>query len=507
MYQLNYNKKELGIFMIKMRPYQQKAIDDLRDSYRNNLRVLLVMPTGSGKTCVFSQIAASAIEKNKTVLILSNRTEIFTQTIKAISHHDIPVCKIDPDNKRIVHGAKLFVGMVETFKRRIAQFTDVKFDLIIVDEAHNAAFNKVFESFPDTKSLGCTATPIGKSLYKYYSALIQSTDISDLIEQNFLCRCVGYEMQDDFSDLARDKSGEFTDTSLMGHFNKSKIYEGVIAQYQIKTPGKKAICFNCNIEHAIATTKAFNAAGIKSFCITSNTPDDERVWILKEFKNGAFPVLNNANILVAGFDEPSVEVIIMNRATTSLIMWLQACGRGSRIHPNKTHFTVIDFGGNFTRHGLWNEPRNWTLEPPRKKKTSGVAPVKSCKQCGAMLPATSKSCEFCGFVFEPTAAELAQGKLVEVTNSIRITMPGKYYSQCTIPELIELEKTGIIKATYVWRILRSRGALAVGEYARIKQYRDAWIIRQIEAIEMETADGHKIEFVDKKINEISLLTL
>lgn len=465
------------------------------------------MPTGAGKTVVFSQIAAAAIERNKTILILSNRTEIFTQTIKAIARHDIPVCKIDPDNKRIAHGAKLFVGMVETFKRRMPRFANLKFDLIIVDEAHNASFNKVFDAFPGVKTLGCTATPIGKYLHKYYSALIESIDIPELINQGFLSPCKGYEMQDDFSDLKTDNKGEFTDISLMGHFNKAKIYEGVISKYQLLTHGKKAICFNCNIEHALATTKAFNAAGIKSFCITSNTPDDERAWILKEFKSGTFPVLNNANILVAGFDEPSVEVIIMNRATTSLIMWLQACGRGSRIHPNKTHFTVIDFGGNFTRHGLWNEPRNWTLEPPRKKKANGVAPVKSCKQCGAMLPATVKRCEYCGFIFEATAAELAQGILVEVTNRIRESLPGKYYSQCTIPELIELEKTQQIKPTLVWRILRSRGAIAVGEYARIKQYRDAWIIRQIEAIEAETADGHKIEFVDKRINEIELLTL
>jgi len=460
------------------------------------------MPTGAGKTVVFSQICASAIERDKVVLILSDRTEIFTQTIKSIAKHEIPICKIDPETKYFHKDAKLFVGMVETFKRRMDQFASVPFDLIIVDEAHKAAFNRVFDKFPDVRVLGCTATPVGKTLHKYYSKLIQSIDVPELIEQGYLSPCRAYEMQDSFDDLKTDTTGEFTDQSLFSHFNKSKLYEGVIEQYLLKVKGKKTLIFNCNIQHSLNTTAAFNAAGVKSYCITSQTSKEERDWILKEYDRGAFHVLNNANILVAGYDNPSIEVIMINRAMGVINPFLQACGRGSRIYPGKDYFTVIDFGGNFTRHGLWDERRTWSIAPPKKSSHKiGAAPVKSCPACSTMLPPTQKECPYCGYLFQPSEKELAEGRLVELTNKIRGGIPGRYVSDLTIPELIECERTGQLKATYVWRILRSRGAMDIGEYARIKKYKDAWVIRQLEAIDHEGT----VQFMDKKINEIQML--
>lgn len=491
---------------INLYPYQQQAVSDLREAYREHLRILLVAPTGSGKTVVFSHIAAAAIERGKRVLILSDRTELFKQTIKAATRHNIPICKIDPDTRLIHVDALLFIGMVETFKRRIDKYAQIKFDLIILDEAHKSAFNKVMDAYPNTKTLGCTATPVGKTLHKYYSHMVQTVDIPDLIRDGFLSPCRLHVMEDDFSDLKTNKEGEYTEESQYSHFNKNKLYDGIIDAWLSKAKGKRTLVFNCNVAHAEKTTAAFNAAGIKSHCITSNTSDTEREWILSEHRRGAFHVLNNANIFIAGYDDPGLECIMMNRATAVINVWLQAAGRGSRILPGKPFFSLIDFGGNFERHGFWDEPRVWTLGPPKKRKKGlGAAPVKSCKACSAVLPAMARECPYCGFRYEPTEKELAQGRLVEVTNKIREAIPGKYTSQLTIPELIELEKTKQLKATYVWRVLRSRGALAIGEYARIKGYMDQWIIRQIEAMENETADGNRVEFMDKKINEIELI--
>lgn len=488
--------------MIELRPYQINGISELREAYRNHNRILFIAPTGSGKTVVFSSICAAAIERGKTVLILSDRMEIFAQTIKTLAHHEIPVCKINADNSYISKDAKLFVGMVETFKRRMDRYSHIKFDLLIFDEAHKATFNKVMDAYQNTKTLGCTATPVGKTLHKYYTHLIQTIDIPELIEQGFLSPCKGFAMQDDFSDLKTDKSGEYTEASQFSHFHKSKLYDGVIEKYLEVAKGRKCLVFNCNIEHAENTTKAFNAAGIKSYCISSHTSDQERAWILSEYDRGAFLVLNNANILVAGYDNPSIECIIMNRATGVINVWLQAAGRGSRIFPGKSFFTLLDFGGNFDRHGLWCEARKWKLEAPKKRKKGlGAMPVKSCKQCGAMMSAQVRQCEYCGFIFQPTEAELAQGRLVEVTNRIRERIPGKYVSQLTVPELVELEKTKQMKPAYVWRVIRSKGTEALYQYAEIKGHRPEWAARQLEAMEHEGVT----QFADKKINEIEML--
>ena len=487
---------------MQLRPYQIQSINDLREAYRSHQRILLVMPTGSGKSLTFSQICASTIAKGKTVLCLSDRTEIFEQNIKAMSSHSIPVCRIDADNKHIPANARLFFGMVESFKQRMASFAHIKFDLIIVDEAHKNAYNKVFDEYPDTKALGCTATPVSKTLHKYYTHMVQSIDIPELVDLGFLVPCRGFEMQDDFSDLDTDSTGEFTEASNFSHFNKAKLYDGMIEEWLKRARGMKTIVFCVNIEHAEKTAAAFNSIGIRAYSVSAKTPDREREWILKQYDAGAFDVLVHANIFVAGYDNPAIRCVVMNRATGSLPLWLQACGRGSRPAPGKREFLVLDFGGNFTRHGLWSEPRSWTLEPPKKKRGGlGAAPVKSCPKCEAMLAAMARTCQFCGYAFPPDEKELLQGRMVELTNNIRRGIPGKYVSQLTVPELIECENAGQMKATYVWRVLRSRGAMAVGEYARIKGHKDAWIVRQLEAMDAEGT----VQFFDKRINEIELI--
>ena len=491
-----------------LRPYQLNSVSQLREAYRKHLRVLLVMPTGSGKTVVFSQICASAIERGKCTLILTDRTEIFSQTIKTMANHEIPVCRIDASNRSIATGANLFIGMVESFKRRMSKFAEaaVKFDLIIVDEAHKNAYNKVFEAYPEVKALGCTATPVSKTLHKYYTEMVCPVDIPELIQDGFLATCRGFEMQDDFSDLVKDSAGEFTEQSQFSHFNNTKLYTGLIEQYIARCADRKTLIFCVNIEHVTNTVAAFMEAGIKAHGITSETKKEEREWILREFRGGSFPVLVNANILIAGYDEPSIDCIIVNRATSSLPLWLQAAGRGSRPHPGKENFLLIDFGGNFTRHGLWNEPRAWSLDPPKKRsRTLGAAPIKTCKICESLVPAQARVCEFCGHVFEPTAAELASGKLIEVTNQRRAAIEGKYISELTIPELIELERTKLAKASYIWRVIRAKGADHITAYAKIRGYKDGWLYRQLETLHEETLGGAKVQFADKKIKNVPTL--
>lgn len=503
---------------MQLYPFQNDGVNNIREAFRTHKRVLYVAPTGSGKTVTFSDICAKAVSKGSTVVVLSDRIEIFKQNLTAVTKHNIKSCLVDSDNKRIEPDAKLFFGMVETFKRRISLFKNIKIDLFIVDEAHKQVYYKVFDAFPDVKVLGVTATPVGKKLHLYYNTLIQSIDIPELIEQNFLKPCIGYEMRDDFSDLKTDSEGEFTEKSNYEHFSKARIYDGLIEKYLEKAHGKKTIIFCVNIEHCIQTQRAFKAAGIRTEVLTSETSDSERKRILNEYCN-TFSVLINANILVAGFDDPSIEVVIFNRATNSLPTWLQGCGRGSRKlmdqfgnellkedgTPLKPYFMVIDFGGNFSRHGLWSQPRTWSLEPPKKKKKGiGVSPIRECKSCGAMLPATQKLCNFCGYEMTDKEKKLLQGQLVEVKApeipKVNPEVVGKKISDLSVKELIELEAAKRVKAQYAWRVLRAKGETALIEYAAAKGYKNAWIARQLETMSHEAMDHGKTEFKDITIS-------
>jgi type I site-specific restriction endonuclease len=105
--------------------------------------------------------------------------------------------------------------------------------------------------------------------------------------------------------------------------------------------------------------ETFREAGFPIRHLDNTSSSEERKEILTWFKKTPDAVLTSVGILTTGFDEPTVETIILNRATKSLTLYFQMIGRGSRKLPNKSDFTVIDLGNNAARFGLWNEPVDW----------------------------------------------------------------------------------------------------------------------------------------------------
>jgi len=466
--------------MLQLRPYQNETIQNLRQGFGNDhKRQILCLPTGAGKTVVFSEMVRLATERGTVSLILTDRIELFKQTFKALDRHGLKLQEVNAKMKshQFDQKAKTTVGMVETIKRRdLGQYEP---DLIIIDEAHKGNFTKVLDKFPNAKVIGATATPVGKHVPKYYSNIVHPIDIPQLIAEGYLSPCRAFQMVDDFSDLETSR-GEYTEQSQWNHFNERKLYDGVVDKWREKANGKKTIVFNVNIEHAEKTNEAFNEAGILSEVITSKTTKEERTRILRAFSDGLFPVLNNCGILTTGYDEPSIECVIMNRKTKSLPLWLQCCGRGSRIYPGKTEFIVLDFGMNHDEHGLWEEPRKWSLEAKKKKSKQGEAAVKTCPECEAMVFASARECNFCGHEFKiKTNAPETGGKLVEVKSTAPPELVGRKISDLNLDELIEIQKAKHFKSSYVWRIVRSKGKNAVLEYAKKMNYKSGWISRQL----------------------------
>lgn len=479
--------------MLSLRPYQTESILQLRQGFANkHQRQVLCLPTGAGKTVVFSEMVRLAAERGTITIVLTDRTELFKQTIKSLTRSGVAVEEIAPHKKKTYTGATIYLAMVETIKRRSEVIAALDPGLIILDEAHKGNFTKILDLFPNARVIGATATPEGKHFFKYYQHIVQNIDIPDLVEQGFLVDCKAYQMEDDLSDL-EVKAGEYTDSSLMAHFDKPKLYDGVISEWQRLASGLKTICFNVNIQHTINTHNAFIAAGISSEYITSKTVKHERERILSAFTQGAFMVLNNCGILTTGYDEPSIQCVIMNRATKSLPLFLQCFGRGSRLFPGKEIFIGLDFGMNHNRHGMWNEAREWKLKPPREKKEA-VAPVKECKnpECGCLNPISAVKCKYCGTPFPIKEKELGEGVMVQVTPRIALELIGRKISELNVDQLLSLETAKKYKPTFIWRVLRSHGELAVLEYAKIKGYKQGWINRQL-------SDLDNCEFTDYKI--------
>ena len=171
----------------------------------------------------------------------------------------------------------------------------------------------------------------------------------------------------------------------------------------------------------------------------------------------------------------------------SLPLWLQMCGRGSRILEGKEKFMVLDFGKNHDRHGMWSEDRIWNLKPPKEKDGLKAPPTKECPNCGAMLSASARVCKECGYEYfsEDTETELKEGILVEVKKK---SWEGKKLSECNVQELIDIENKKIMSVKYIWRVIRSRGRNDLSDYAFRKGYNRYWVDRQMSEYNSDFTD-------------------
>ena len=458
-----------------LRPYQERAIQQISSGWSNHKRQILALTTGSGKTYTFVTMAKMAIDRGNTVLILTHRTELFNQTHKSFGIVGIKPKVINSDSPEPESLDGVFVVMVETLARRKHLLESLKPDLIIIDEAHFGNFTKIIDAFPDSYVLGVTATPIGKHFYNYYTNIVQTIDTPELIRYNFLVPYKAYQMADDFSGLKKGASGDYSEKSQYEHFNKEKLYDGVIEEWKRRANNKKTVVFNCNIKHSDETAQAFMDAGIKSYSVTSKTSSADRERYMDEFENGDCMVINNTSILTAGYDFPPIECVILNRATDSLALYLQMIGRGSRIFPGKNNFICLDFGGNHNRHGLWSQPRQWELSAPKKKK-KGEAVVKDCPKCEAMLYASAKVCEYCGYEFPVAIKSLKDGVMKEYYEK---DMPNKDVRDCDPEEIALLVRVGRLKANKAAGMMKFRGRNELSEFARHMGYSEGWVYNRM----------------------------
>jgi superfamily II DNA or RNA helicase len=417
---------------MKLREYQEVAIKKTSILFANGAKkAIFQLPTGGGKTVCFSEITKRYIERSgKSVLILVDRKELLNQTVATLFNHADIVAWTIIAGRRYIPESKCYVGMVESVNNRISQLKNI--GLVIIDEAHKLSFAKMHEHFPDSLILGFTATPLTankkKPLKNYYEKIICGIDIPDLIAQGSLSQNITYAPKEhvDTSSL-KIKNGEYDESEMAKAFSEKKHISNTVNAYLKYSPNTKCLVFNCNIEHAILVNEAFNISGVVSKIIHSNMDVKERDAIVRWYIENPSAVLNNVSILTTGFDCPDTETIIMNRATLSMPLWLQCCGRGGRVTQTKSAFKIIDFGNNALTHGDWSSSRNWEdifYSPEKASKKAGVAPVKNCYNCDAIIAARSNKCAYCGQEFASGSAAIieagALGEFAIVTKGIDV---------------------------------------------------------------------------------------
>ena len=344
------------------------AIFERLDNAKSNYHLLYQLPTGGGKTVIFSEIVRRYLSKHdKKVVVLTHRIELCKQTSKMLKIFDVKNKIINSKVKELQdqNDYSCFVAMVETLKNRI---NDEKLHLdniglVIIDEAHYNSFRKLLGSFKNAFILGVTATPLSSNIKlpmnQNYDELIVGDTIKSLIDKGFLAKAITYSYDVGLTSLKVGINGDYTVKSSDDLYSNMAMQEKLLHAYTEKSLGKKTLIFNNGINTSLYVYETFRAAGYPIQHLDNTSSPEDRRKILQWFKKTPDAILTSVGILTTGFDEPTVETIILNRATKSLTLYYQMIGRGSRKLPHKSTFGIIDLGNNAARFGLWSDPVDW----------------------------------------------------------------------------------------------------------------------------------------------------
>lgn len=420
--------------------------------------ILVVLPTGAGKTFVFSRIAAAC---RTAVCAIAHRSELVSQMSVALGREGVRHRVIGPgalhrtcealhmqefSRSYIDPGSRVAVASVDTLIRMSA--TDpwlTQVGLWIQDEAHHVlADNKWGQAcamFPNAVGLGVTATPIradGKGLGRHADGLmdhmIVGPTMRELIDRGYLTeyRIFAPPSDIDLSAVTTSASGDYSPPKLKIARQQSHITGDVVAHYLRIAPGKLGVTFDTDIDSATQTAAAYRAAGVPAEVVSSKTPDAVRASVLRRFRARELLQLVNVDLFGEGFDLPAIEVVSMARPTQSYALYCQQFGRALRPLAGKTHAIIIDHVANYKRHGLPDAYREWSLDRRERVARSAptdVIPLRTCLNddpvCAAVYERVLPACPECGMVHVPAARgtpEQVDGDLHELDPAVLAEM-------------------------------------------------------------------------------------
>ncbi len=434
-----------------LRPYQSRAVAELRDAYRHGSRApLLVLPTGGGKTVVFSHVAHGASARGHHVLVLVHRRELIRQASSKLG-------QLGVDHGIIAAGfagsaQPVQVASVQTLARRLGR-TDWAPDLIVIDEAHHAVagtWSKVLEHWPAALRLGVTATPVrqdGRGLSTMFDRLVQGPTVRDLTAQGFLspARIYAPPVKADLTKLQK-RAGDYQSDEASRRMDRPTVTGDAISHYQRLCQGAPAIAFCCSAQHATHVSDQFRQSGIRSAVILGTTPVDEREAMIRDLGRGALQVLVSVDVVSEGTDIPAVTAAILLRPTMSEGLYLQQVGRVLRPAPGKAEAIILDHVGNVITHGFPDDDRHWSLdgreEGTGQLETEKAPIVRQCGVCFAAFP-PQPVCPVCGTPSQLSVREIQQreGELQELQREqLRREQRRQVGSARTLDELMAVAK-------------------------------------------------------------------
>lgn len=415
-----------------LRPYQARSVAEVIALITRGVkRIILVAPTGAGKSVTIGELERYAIEHGLRSMVLQHRKELTEQNLAKIVAAGIPAAwtgVIQGGDKRRNPGAFVQVASVDAVRGWVGVRALPVVDWLFVDEAHRIAassYQKIIDAFrtanPNTVVIAFSATPWrldGKGLQEYFDEVVVAATIPELVRDGYLApvRCFSHPKGPDLSHV-KVRHGDFAEEELAKVMRSSLLLGDVTEQYKKRAAGRAAFGFAVNIEHAQELAQACRDAGILSVAIHGETDPKERAQALADLRSGRIKIVWNVQLFTEGTDVPEVKCVILCRPTLSKALAFQMLGRGMRPAPH-TGFNdcvVLDHAGVLPIHGHPLEVQDYSLAPP-KKKGIGTAQTKNCPECGETVALGTALCA-CGYTWEREERSLPQkvpGQLLEI---------------------------------------------------------------------------------------------
>lgn len=411
----------------ELRDYQKQAISQTYRLIRSGIRsLLLVAPTGAGKTCIGSSIVNDAVTKGRQVLFLVHRDPLVPQTQDELLNYGIEAGIIKAgyrENREL----PVQIASIQSLARR-----DLPKDigLVIIDECHTVGWYQAFQEVKQAYS-PCGVPALGKTIYigltgspwrskpkehfgEHFEAIVRVPGAESpedekkfltvrLIERGFLVPPRNFGWGGNFrADLLEKQDGEFTQKSIEAALSHPDFNPTVVEKFLEVCSERTGIVFCASVNQSRELTALFNAAGVRCEHIEADTPHPIRRGMYERLKNGQTQLLSSVGTLTEGFNVKNISAVILARPTASEALLIQMCGRGLRLFSGKQDCYLLDFCQNFKRLRFITSKREITLCPRPPKPVSGG---KECPHCGAAVPNFIMVCPECGYVFPPGAGE------------------------------------------------------------------------------------------------------
>lgn len=410
----------------KLRYYQEDCVRATYKYIREGGRAgIAVLPTATGKSIVVAElIKRTLLAKNHVrAMMLTHVKELIDQNHEKLKSiwQTAPCGIFSAGLGAKQHTYPITYAGIQSCYRHPRIFG--KIDIVIIDECHliSDKSESMYGSFlaglrdanPDLVIIGLTATPYrmgmgylteGPIFDDIYYDISTLDDFVRLIDEGYLCDLVPVRPENEFDlSMVKKVAGEFTEKSLDENVNRHEITKEVVAETMIKAADRnKGMAFCVSISHAENMSMLFNQAGLRSTTIHSELTAVERDERIIKFKRGEYNMICNVGVLTTGFDDPTIDYLVIARATESTSLHVQIMGRGMRVHPSKTNTLVLDFAGNTIRLGPVNDP----LIPTKKGEGKGEAPIRICPECETINHASVRFCKTCGFEFPPPQVKI-----------------------------------------------------------------------------------------------------